>query len=78
MSDKDQLLEQAQKLFDEKKYDEVIALLNDGVLNMQQNAELYALRGWAYNRLNESYMARFYADLSLKLDPTLSKSYRIR
>jgi predicted Zn-dependent protease len=52
-----QLVTQAEQLFAEKKYDEIIELLNDKILEEQQSVILYAWRARAYDRKKQNDLA---------------------
>ena len=52
MSDGKELLKQAQRLYGDKKYKEVVELLSDGVLESKKEAELFFTRAMAFTMLN--------------------------
>ncbi|QKZ14828.1 tetratricopeptide repeat protein [Spirosoma sp. KUDC1026] len=74
----EQIIHQAKQLFEEKKYQEIINLLNDDCLIQYTNAALYAWRARAHARLNETEAAFSYAQKSIDIDPQLAISYLSR
>ncbi|HRH48680.1 MAG TPA: tetratricopeptide repeat protein [Panacibacter sp.] len=73
-----QLIQQAEALFSEKKYQEIIALLTDELLNQNNSGALYACRAKAYDRLNNGELATLYADKAIQVDPSFPLLYLIK
>ncbi|HEY8927628.1 MAG TPA: tetratricopeptide repeat protein [Mucilaginibacter sp.] len=65
----EELLDKAKALNDEKKYQEVIDLLTDKLLDEKQKSELYAEKAKAYWRLNNYKLCEVNADKALKIEP---------
>jgi tetratricopeptide (TPR) repeat protein len=72
------LLKQAESLFNNGKYNEIIALLPDEVLDKLNNADLYARLAWVYIKLNNFDKVLEYANKAISIDPNNSSGYRQR
>jgi len=73
-----QLIQQAEQLFNEEKYKDIIELLTDELLKQYNNAALYAWRARAYSALNEIEFTFLYADKAIEIDPSFPLSYFVR
>ncbi|MFT3909243.1 MAG: tetratricopeptide repeat protein [Ferruginibacter sp.] len=70
MNEVQKLIKKISALFEKEKYQEIIELLKDEILDKYANADLYAWRAWAHNRLFETSDAFKYAEKAIKEDPT--------
>jgi tetratricopeptide (TPR) repeat protein len=78
MATKEELIKEAKRLGDEKKYDEVIALLTDDLLEKHQSSTLYFRR--AYSLVANKEYEKGIADYTkaIELDPIDITSYNNR
>jgi tetratricopeptide (TPR) repeat protein len=73
------LREKVKELYKDSKFEEIIALLTDEVLEKQKNAELYAWRARANYRLNyDVAVTKFFAEKAIEADPTYFMGYFAR
>ncbi len=72
------LIEQVEKLFDEKKYKEIVDLLPDTSLEQYNNAALYAWRARAHGPLGDTDLVFFYIEKAIAIDHLLAISYFVR
>ena len=78
MAADNELLKQAESLFNKGSYDDIIALLPDEELEKRNNADLYARLAWTYIKLDDYDKAFVYADKALAIDPGNAWGYRHR
>lgn len=71
MTDQDKIIKYVKSLLEENKFDDVIAVLPDNVLETNNNSELFFNRAWAHHRLKENSKAVFYLEKANLLDPHL-------
>lgn len=71
MTDQDKIIKYVKSLLDEKKFDDVIAVLPDNVLETNNNSELFFNRAWAHHQLNEKEKASINLEKAISLDPHL-------
>jgi tetratricopeptide (TPR) repeat protein len=71
----EQLIEQVEQLFKDKKYSEIIDLLPDEVLSKYNVAVLYAWKGRAYYSHGNIDLAEEYANKALNIDAKCSVAY---
>lgn len=69
MYEVNELIKEAETLFEKKEYKKIIDLLPDEILDKHNNADLYAWRAWAHTRLKESDLAFEYAEKAVATDP---------
>lgn len=72
--DLETLLSQAETLNDEKKYVEVISLLNDEILDQYKSADLHAEKAKAYSRLDMFDECDIEAEKALNINPRNAKA----
>ena len=73
-----QLIIQAEKLFNEKRYVEIIALLSVNLLEQFKNAALYEWLASAHDELNEKELAMSYANQAISIDASFPLPYNTR
>jgi len=78
MYEVNELINEAETLFEKKEYKKIIDLLPDETLDKHNNAELYAWRAWAHTRLKESDLAFEYAEKAVVADPDNYLGYHQR
>lgn len=71
----DNLNEESEELFNQEKFEEIIALLTDNVLEKQDNAELYAWRGNAWHNKMEYSKAIIDYNKAIKNNPNNAELY---
>jgi tetratricopeptide (TPR) repeat protein len=64
-----ELLKEAQLLNKSKKYEKVIELLEDKVIEIHQNSDLYAEKALAYGNLKKFEFCSLNVDKALKINP---------
>jgi tetratricopeptide (TPR) repeat protein len=74
MEELEKLIEKAQALNENKKYEEVIALLPDAVLIQWNSADLYAEKAQAYYRLKQNDLCEEMADKALAINSEHAKA----
>lgn len=72
------LVQQAEQLFTEKKYKEVIELLPDALLDECKDAVLFSWRARAHSPIGESDLAILYADKAIAINAQLALAYFVR
>jgi tetratricopeptide (TPR) repeat protein len=73
------IIQQAEELFNQEKFDEVIKLLTDKKLETQKNAELYAWKAMSNYKLGINRAKNmFYAEKSINVDPNYFMGYFVR
>jgi len=70
-----ELFEQAESLFINKEYSQVISLLTDNVLDDYNDASLYSLRSKAHGELGEKDLQVTYAQKALSANYSIVSSY---
>ncbi|HZK96711.1 MAG TPA: tetratricopeptide repeat protein [Prolixibacteraceae bacterium] len=75
MNEVNELIKQADALFEKKEYKKIIDLLPDEILIKHNNAYLYAWRAWAHNRLKQYEKALEHAEKAIIADPNNSFGY---
>ena len=65
-----QLIAQAEKLFEEEKYDDLIALLPDDLLNQLNDPELMGLRARSHRVKEENELFSYWAKRAIGTDAT--------
>lgn len=78
MATPEEWIAQTAKLNAEKKYEQVLSLLPDTVLDNTLRAELYTQAAWACIGLNKAEQAVAYAEKAIKLNDKYAEAYRIR
>jgi len=78
MNEVNELIKGAETFFEKKQYKEIISLLSDTVLNKHNNADLYAWRAWAHNRLKEADLAFNYSEKAIIANPDNSFGFQQR
>lgn len=78
MDEVNELIKEAETLFEKKEYKNIIDLLPDEILDKHNNADLYALRAWAHNRLKEADLAFNYSDKAIIANPDNSFGFQQR
>ena len=73
-----QLITRAEKLLNEKRYTEIIALLPVNLLERHKNAALYEWLARAYDELNEKELAFLYANKAISIDASFPLPYNTR
>jgi len=73
-----QLRKQAEELFNQKQYDDIIELLSDGILEKYNDAELYAWRARAHERNKMPDECITYAQKAIELNPGYWMGYFAR
>ncbi len=72
------LLEKSKKLYDDKKYKDIILLLEDAILELKNNSELYSYRAVAHSNIDELDISMRYAQKAIELDKTNWMAYFLR
>lgn len=70
-----ELFQQAESLFNEKNYNQVILLLTDDLLNEYNDASLYSLRSKAHGELGQKDLQVTYAQKALSADYSVASAY---
>jgi len=78
MNKVNELIKQAEALFEKKEYKNIIDLLPDEILNKHNDADLYAWRAWAHNRLKEADLAFNYSEKAIIANPDNSFGFQQR
>ena len=73
-----ELIQQAEQLFNEEKFQELIDLLDDDILTEQNNGELYAWRARAHEKLGQTDLALQYARKGIAVSPDNAFVYQSR
>ncbi|WP_018622290.1 tetratricopeptide repeat protein [Spirosoma luteum] len=74
----EQIIQKVEQLFDEKRYQEIITLLNDALLIQYAHATLYVWRARAYKEIGEPDLSFNDAQKSIEIDPLLPIGYGVR
>ncbi|MGV8093224.1 MAG: tetratricopeptide repeat protein [Mangrovibacterium sp.] len=72
------LCENVEELFNQKKFDEIIAMLTDEVLEKEKNVELYLLRGNTWDNKKEYDKAILDYNKAIKINPKNAELYVLR
>jgi tetratricopeptide (TPR) repeat protein len=73
-----ELIQQAEQLFNEGRYQELVQLLSDDLLTDHGNGELYAWRARAHDGLGEVALTIRYVETAIDLIPTLIIAHLVR
>ena len=73
-----QLITQTEKLSNEKRYVEIIALLSVKLLEQLKNAALYEWLARAHDELSEKELAFLYANKAISIDASFPLPYNTR
>jgi tetratricopeptide (TPR) repeat protein len=74
----DELLEQITQLFNDKKYTELITLLDDKLLEKYNDAGLYAWKSRAFGKNRQFELSYKYAQLAIEINPLSAIGYFAR
>lgn len=74
----EQLIIEVEAFFKQKKYADIISLLNDGVLQTHNNAVLYVNVARAHAALGQILECLTYVDKTIELDPKFALGYSLR
>ncbi|MFP9112392.1 tetratricopeptide repeat protein [Flavobacterium sp. RHBU_3] len=78
MKTKEELLEEVEGLFEEKKYQSILDILSDEILEEYCSSELWKVRSRAFNKLDNNPRAVLDATRSIDIDPTHALVYNYR
>ena len=73
------LSEKVEELYKQSKFEEIIALLTDEVLEKQNDAELFTWRARANYWLgDDATISMLFAEKALEVDPNYAEAYNIK